>query len=113
MSHPSKAKGSRWEAQVRDYFRAFFGWAERIPAGATLDRGDVTLAGVPVCIEAKNAQRMELAQWVDEAVVEARHAGARWPVVIAHRKGRGQVADGYAIMRVADFADLLAEAVRP
>lgn len=44
MSNPSKIKGTKLESMVRDYLRSVGIPAERMPAGAALDRGDI--AGV-------------------------------------------------------------------
>ena len=112
MSHPSKAKGSTFESHCRDFFMAFFGWRiERMPAGSSIDRGD--LVGLPdVAVECKNAARLELAAWVDETVREARNANCRWPLLVVKRRGKGSAGDAYAVMKLSDWADLYREAVR-
>lgn len=103
----SKTKGSRWEAAIVDYLRQY-GWphAERLIAGATHDRGDI--AGViGVVIEAKNQARHSLAEWVDEATVEAGNANADLGVVWAHRRGFASPAKGYVVMDGETFVGLL------
>ena len=107
MSNPNKAKGSRWESEVRDYLTEHTGHrVERLPAGAKYDRGD--LAGIPgVAIECKNEQRHDLAGWVEEATVEAANVGGGvLPVVISKRRGKG-AADGYVIMPVWAWVEFL------
>ena len=107
MSNPNKAKGSRWESEVRDYLADRLPYrVERIPAGAALDRGDLT--GVPgVAIECKNEQKHDLAGWVEEATVEARNVGEDvLPVVVAKRRGKG-AADGYVVMPVWAWVEFL------
>jgi len=98
MPNPSKRKGSRWEAEVRDYLAGQTGRrVERIPAGAAYDRGD--LSGLDgVAIECKSVARIELSTIVDEATVEATNVGAdTLPVAVIKRRGKG-APDGYAVM---------------
>jgi hypothetical protein len=102
----SKAKGTRWENEVRDLYRRHgFVTAERLALGGTLDRGDITGVG-PLTIEAKNHRSMSLAAWIDEAEREAINAGYRFAVVHHHRVGKAGAADGYATLRGDTFAAL-------
>ena len=98
MSNRNKAKGSRFEADVRDLLAQMTGqWIERMPAGATLDRGD--LVGLDqVAVECKNTSRLELATFVDEAVAEAANVGPDvLPLAVIKRRQRPTV-DAYAVM---------------
>jgi hypothetical protein len=107
VSNPNKAKGSRWEADVRDYLTGQLGVrVERIPAGAAADRGDLSgLNGL--CVECKNVARLDFAGWVDEATTEARNVNAdTLPVVIAKRRNKS-VEHGYVVMPVWAWAELL------
>lgn len=107
MTNPSKAKGSAWERDVARYLTDRTGWrVERLPAGATIDRGD--LAGIPgLVIECKNTKTLNLAGAVDEAVTEAANVGPdEVPVAIIKRRQRG-VADGYAVLPLWALAELL------
>lgn len=62
-----------------------FPYAERRAQSGTKDKGD--LAGVPgVCVEFKNVKRISLAEWMDEAIVEQKNAGAQLTFVIFPRK---------------------------
>lgn len=98
MTTPSQRKGSQWERDIRDHLRAN-GWphAERIPAGATHDRGDI--GGIPgVVIEAKNAKRHELGPWLDETVAEAANVSPTTiPLLVIKRRLHG-VGGAYAVM---------------
>lgn len=110
MSNRNQARGTAWESAIVATLNAN-GWphAERRRLGGRHDRGDI--AGViGVVIEAKNAKRTELAEWVDEAEVEAANDGGSVGVVWAHRKGRGKPEDGYVVMTGAGFMRLLKEA---
>lgn len=101
----SKAKGTRWESQIVAYLDGAGFRVERRTLSGASDKGDI--AGLPLVIEAKNAARIALASWVDEAVAEARNAGVAVGVVWHHRKGKGSPGDGYVTMRGEDFVTLL------
>ena len=75
MVNRAKAKGSLAERQVADYLINAGIPCERIPAGATHDRGDlwVPLANFP-SIDVKNQKQMTLAGWVDRAGEQAINA---------------------------------------
>ena len=112
MTHPSKAKGSRWESAVRDFLADRLGVrVERVPAGASLDRGDLT--GVDGwAVECKDVARLDLAGWMDEATAEAGNVGVGvWPVVVLKRR-RKPVADGYVVMPLWVWAEVLAKKSR-
>jgi hypothetical protein len=100
----AKRKGTAAETAVVRFLQAN-GWpqAERRALAGAADRGDV--AGLPVVVEVKNAARMELAAWLDEAVKEA---GQRSPyygqvppsdgtagVVWHKRRGKASPGDWY------------------
>lgn len=107
MSNPSARKGAWWEAAVNEYLVEHgFPLAERrVPTGQ-FDRGDHS--GVPhVVIEDKNCAKVELAKFLDEALKEANHANARIGVAFIHRKGKGAVADGYAVTDIKTFVSML------
>lgn len=106
----AKDAGTRWETAVVDALIAH-GWphAERRRLAGAQDKGDVAgIAGV--CIEAKDAQRHELAAWVEEAAREGTNAGARLSVAWAKRRGKPRAEDGYVVMTGAVFMQLLKEA---
>ena len=104
-----KAKGSAFERDMVAVLREH-GHPHAVRAygaGRPRDVGDIAgLAGFVV--EAKCHRSLDLAGWCDEAAREARHAGAGTvPVVVAKRRGHG-AADAYAVLRLADLADLIA-----
>jgi hypothetical protein len=107
----SRAKGTGAETAVVNYLRDN-GWphAERRALGGAKDRGDI--AGVvSTVIEVKNCARMELAQWVDEAEVEAGNDDAMYGVVWHKRRGRGSPSGWFVTMSGATFTALLADAL--
>lgn len=108
-----KAKGSAFEREVVRVLRQHGHphAARAYGAGRREDVGDVVgLTGFVV--EAKAHRALDLARWADEAAREAANAGpAAVPVVVAKRRGR-PAEDAYALLRLADLADLAAELVR-
>ena len=105
----SKAKGTRWETAIVNYLADFWPHTERRTLNGAKDKGDIS--GIPgVVIEAKNQNRMSLAEWVDEAETERRNANAAVGAVWLHRKGRANPGDAYVVMTGAQFVALLREA---
>lgn len=98
MPNPSKRKGSKWEADVRDYLTDATGRrVERIPAGASLDRGDLSgLEGVAV--ECKDVAKIELASIVDESVLEAANVGDDTLPLAVIKRRRRSAPEAYAVM---------------
>lgn len=110
MTSRNKAKGSGAERAVVEHLRANgFPHAERRLAGSSKDRGDI--AGVPaVVIEVKNCERIDLAGWIDEAIVEQANDGADYGMVWHKRRGRGEAGQWYATMPAAQIVRLLRQA---
>jgi hypothetical protein len=109
MTTPQKAKGSQWERDVADYFREHgFPMADRrYGAGVAQDKGD--LVGIPnFAVECKNQANIDLAGFVDEALIEAKHAGARFGCAIVKRR-RKNTKDAYVVMTLEQFSELIGE----
>jgi len=109
----SKAKGTAAETAVVRFLQANgYPHCERRALAGAQDRGDV--AGIPgLVIEVKDCKRMELAQWVDEAGIEAclvlpvqlrKPPSTPGPMAVApglvwhKRRGRGSPGDWYVTM---------------
>jgi hypothetical protein len=107
MSNPGKIRGTRWESQIVDYLRRKGAlYVERRALGGAKDRGDIS--GLPgVVIEAKNAAKILLSSWLDEANTERDNDGARFGVAWFHRSGRADPGKGYVVMDGDTFVDLL------
>ena len=106
----AKKAGTAWETEIVKELVAH-GWkyAERRRLSGAQDKGDI--AGVAgVCIEAKNASRLELASWLDEAEKERSHADAAIGAVWFKRRGKPRAAQGYVLLDGASFMQLLKEA---
>lgn len=111
MANPSKQKGTAGESAIAEYLRGQgFAACERRALNGSTDRGDI--AGIhSTVIEAKKANRVELAQWLKELDVEMHNANARFGAVWAWRRGKASPADWYVVMPGHVFADLLSEAL--
>ena len=104
-----KTKGTAAETAVVNYLiDSGFANAERRALNGNQDRGDV--AGVVgVCIEVKNAVKVELAAWLDEAMREGRQANAPVSVVWFKRRGKGSPGEWFVLMDGAQFTKLIAD----
>ena len=104
MTNPAKAKGSAFERLVCDYLDEVVA-CERIPAGATLDRGDLWTP--PASIQCKNRQTLSLGAWLDETLTQQVNARkfAHWLVV--KRKGTTDPARQFAICTLEQARALL------
>jgi Holliday junction resolvase len=110
----NKARGTRAESAIVAALQAC-GWpdADRLTLSGKHDRGDVTLGragGQRVVIEVKDHKRLDLAGWVDEAGAEATNVNAEVAVVVHKRRGKGDPADWYATLTVAELLWLLRKA---
>lgn len=106
MSHPNKARGTRWESAVRDYLRdrglpAF----RKVQEGAR-DVGDLGVWGLPFVLEAKDHASIDLAGFVDQANREAHNAREPYGVAVVKRRGKG-VHQGYVVMDLETFVSIL------
>jgi len=105
MSNPSKQKGTKWETDCVELVRRVYPKAIRSPAWGSEDRGDLHDTG-PFTIECKAVKSFNLSQFIEEAKVEAKNAGKEFPVVFLKRP-RKSTAEGYAIMEIGSFIDLI------
>lgn len=109
MTSPQKAKGSAYEREVAAYLRenGFPQADRRYGAGVQYDKGD--LVGIPnVTIECKNHAKIDLAQFIDEAIVEAKNARTKYGAAVIKRRRRG-VAESYVVLTLQQFTELLME----
>jgi len=114
MANRQKAKGDAYERDVQRFLLGEgFVMAERIPAGATLDVGDLLLpADIPLTIDCKNQSRFDISGWVDRAAEQARNARRTAGFVVVKRRGTTDVAQHYALTTVRMLTDLLIHHVR-
>jgi hypothetical protein len=104
MVNRAKQKGTAAETLAQRFLAGWWPGITRLaPAGAA-DCGD--LDGVPeLCVQVKAQKRMALADWVDQASIQAERAGKPYAVVIHRRWGKGDPGQWYATMPLQDFAE--------
>jgi hypothetical protein len=106
MANPQKRKGSAFERLIADYLAERIP-CERIPAGATLDRGDLW---TPSCaIQAKCCRTLSLGAWLRDAMEQQVNAGKRLHALVVKRKGTTAAADQFVVMSLQQFRELLGE----
>lgn len=106
MASANKQKGSQFERDVVSYLQSQgFNAERRYGAGIREDRGDIV--GVPdFAIECKNQRNIDLAQFVDEAIIEAKHARQPFGAAVIKRRNRN-VRESYVVMSLEQFVALL------
>lgn len=112
-----KRRGSKYETELRDYFRRNGYDAERLARTGARDEGDIVIRkdflGSIGIIEAKApgaGGRIDLSAWSKEARVEAQHYAEHreidkdtvLPAVIIKARGK-TVADSYLVFRLGDI----------
>jgi hypothetical protein len=110
MTNPSRNKGTAWETAVVRYLAGRGLRARRKPLAGNQDKADIDLDEIPgIVIEAKNTNRTEMAKFMDQAVLEAVHAGAKACAVWQHRRREQSPGSGYVIMTGDHFTEVLLE----
>jgi len=75
MGNANKDKGAAAERASCDYLNLRGIEAERVPAGATLDRGDLWIPDKNwPAVQVKNHARLDLSGWVDDVAIQAANA---------------------------------------
>lgn len=111
MSHPSKAKGTRWETEVVNYLAGQLNYpVERRALHGTGDRGDILITGGPgadFALECKAVAdwSKKLSGFMREAEQEAVNAGVPYGACIIKRR-QHSVADAYVVMSLSQFAEM-------
>lgn len=117
----NKRKGAAFEIGLETYLKQA-GWnAVRVARKGRRDEGDVHILGQGasswedglILLEAKNAERLSLPVWLEQARVEAEHVEARrdedfkvHPVVVAKRRGK-PIGQSYVIQELDTFLEWL------
>ena len=107
MVNRNKALGTAHETATVNYLLEKGFKVERRALSGNHDKGDIV--GIPnVVVECKNAQRIELAAWVDEADVERVNANARFGILVIKRRNKG-IDKAYAVVPLSQMVELLNE----
>lgn len=118
MSNPSKRKGSDWETRVARHLREHgYPSCERRALAGNADLGDIVNGPACLTIECKAAKRYDLPGWLKEAGQEAanvenRYGVGTYPAVFVKAHGKASAGDGFAVMRISDFVELVGRSDR-
>jgi hypothetical protein len=106
-----RAKGTAFETSVVQYLRdtGQFPYAERRVLHGTYDKGDITGTGAIVW-ECKNHKQLRLSEWLVETETERVNANADIGILVVKRKGYGNPAEQYAVLRLEHIVALLKQA---
>ena len=77
---------------------------KRNPLTGSADQGDITVGDWT--IECKNAQKITLAEWMNETETERKNAKTRFGALVISRRMKG-VAQSYAVMPLAQLAEIM------
>jgi hypothetical protein len=95
VANPSKARGTKWESQIRDYLNGVLEYShptdwrliKRQAQEGAKDVGD--LHAWPFVLEAKDVKSPAVPTWLRQADAEAVNAGFPYGVVIHKVRGKG------------------------
>jgi Holliday junction resolvase len=107
MTSREKRIGSEFERKVADYLQenGFPEADRRYGAGVQQDKGDIV--GVPgFTLECKNQKKIDLASFIDEALVEQGHAKTKYGVAVVKRRMRS-IKDSYVVMTLEQWVSLI------
>lgn len=114
MTSAAKRKGSAYEREIVDAFRAAGFNTERTRAGWSDDRGDVHGIGHPnlgnFTVECKNQRAMDLSGWLGELERERAANGGGLGAVVHKRRGVAEADAQYATLPLWMLVQLLTEA---
>ena len=108
----NKRKGADYEIDVQDWLRTHgFPFAERRRLQGVLDKGDmggiVDACNMRWVIECKNVNKVALAEFTQEAVVEMINDNAHFNAVFIRRRGTTDVGKSYVVIDAKTFTTLL------
>lgn len=104
MANPQKAKGSAFERLIADYLAQAIP-CERIPPGATLDRGDLWTP--QAAIQCKNHRTLSLGAWLDATAQQQHHAAKPYGFLVVKRKGTTDPAKQFVICSLEQLRSIL------
>jgi Holliday junction resolvase len=114
MSSANKAKGTRWENDLEQYFNESGVKARRLPRAGSKDIGDVAIEminGHAIVIEAKNVKAADLADFLRQAEVEAANYEEKYSTlaygIVAMKTRQKGAGDGKVVMTVDTLLNLL------
>ena len=104
MSRRERDKGAAGEREVAAIFRAHGFDCDRVPnSGGLRLKGDLWGARLPVHVEVKRQERLQLWEWWGQAESDA---GVKQRPVVAFRRNRSE---WLAVVRLDDLVELLSK----
>jgi hypothetical protein len=104
MANPQKAKGTAFERLIADYLAQAIP-CERIPPGATIDRGDLWTP--TAAIQCKNHRTLSLGAWLAATAQQQQNAAKALHFLVVKRKGSTDPAQQFAICTVEQMRSIL------
>ncbi|MFC4494035.1 hypothetical protein ACFPA8_07805 [Streptomyces ovatisporus] len=101
----AKRKGTAWETEIVRYLQEQGLAARRVVQMGRLDQGDIHVEEDWV-LEAKNVKSIDLADFVRQALREARNAGREYGAAVVKRRN-SNVSNGYVITDLETFARII------
>lgn len=105
-----RAKGTNFETFIVNYLKQFYSQAERRTLHGIHDKGDITGTDPRLVWECKNQKILNFSTWLHEAEAERINANAELGMVVCKRKGYGDPADQYAVLKLQDLITILKKA---
>lgn len=107
----AKKAGTQMETLVAGYLaRHVDDRIERRRLAGSKDRGDIAglrHMGQRIAVEVKNTSRINLGAWAQEAEIARGNSDSVAGIVVHKRHGKGQAADQWVTLTLADFVALL------
>ena len=107
----AKKAGTQMETLVAKYLAEHLDdRIERRRLAGSKDRGDVAglrHMGQRIAVEVKNTSRINLAAWAQEAEIARGNDDAGVAMIVHKRHGKGQAADQWVTMTLAEFVALI------
>jgi hypothetical protein len=110
MANANKKKGDRFELTVQRYLSERID-CERIPAGATVDRGDLWTR--TCLIQCKNVRGWRLGEWLRETIQQQQDARKELHALVIKRTRTTDPADQFVVMTLGQLRELLAGQAQP
>jgi len=105
VASKNKARGTRWESAIRDWFNAKRLKSYRPAQNGGADLGDVHVDGL-VVVQAKDAHASRYVEWVADAKQQASNAGFPFGVVV-HKSRNRSIEDARVVMDLGTFGELV------
>jgi hypothetical protein len=105
MANANKRKGDAFELSVQRYLSERLD-CERIPAGATVDRGDLWTR--TCLVQCKNQKSIRLGEWLRETIQQQQDARKELHALVIKRYRSTDPADQYVVMTLAQLREMLA-----